>query len=943
DAFFYWLLSNPERKLYVTYRLLNESYKAGILKGKSPFAGWSNERIKAHVQEQTAELRRRFRNAKRPPPPVKAKASVVPGEYIGWLEGSVLSDERATDIRQVEEGDVEEVVLLSKRIAGIGAEDVKQVVQNIAQGKESGCRIYVYEEKGKIGGFVHVSLLEEEAVISEIIVKRDLEGEGIASLLLGKALHECLSSGILTFSADVISKASRSFKLFDRFGFEKQEILEENKPVPHDLLFVADGSAQALRHRKHERFLLRRADAALELVSGKDAGIPEIKAFLPQKARELGLGGEVVKGMGYFEEGVIGHTHAKVFNAVFDAVFGIPKDGSEEVFLMTDTELFFMANLFRDAMEDRENNSRLAFINSGLFTVNERFELENMITGARDASGRLDKEKFFELFRNSPELVARAKVALESNPGLTGIGKKKVRFIDTGEGTIPLFLEAAFRIFLENEDTSSLLVASHIDPDDALMTDRIDSEFGDISAFESELDLYKLGKGPAFELNAFFAHMVLARMVLDRFDSMLMDAGLGMVDIPIGRLLDVSYEHAFKDAQFIKLIENIPESLFVKIRSSAWQQQGRKMEEFIKDWKDNFTLAFVELLQNAAEGRSGEPGEVTRVKLDAKIKDGRILIDIIDDGCGFTVESIQGLKNVFEGNLLGRRSDTKGRPGGFGLLMTFKLARSLGGDIEIVTRQIEDFDEKSGTTVHFSLPAEITSVLQEEADGSEFIKKIKVEGGEQARRKKAPEAPDEYLLKAREIADGFCSAVGARAVEARNQKKKNKIVIGIDTRWLPFQQRLGKFDALISEAKRKFTDLERISSDDVVIVTGSGGLLARRIKDALGVKEGEEGKADYTRVAIMGEEKDLESPQLEEFKDQAVFIEVIANYFDLEMLTIAFKLLTGDADPATIDIELSKKEKKGFIRWYECKAKPLDPNELTKRYKLQIRELAKHA
>ncbi|MFC1590796.1 radical SAM protein, partial [Candidatus Omnitrophota bacterium] len=50
----YWLLSSPERKLYVTYRLLQEYYKAGILAGDDPCVGMSQDEIKKYVKAQVS-------------------------------------------------------------------------------------------------------------------------------------------------------------------------------------------------------------------------------------------------------------------------------------------------------------------------------------------------------------------------------------------------------------------------------------------------------------------------------------------------------------------------------------------------------------------------------------------------------------------------------------------------------------------------------------------------------------------------------------------------------------------------------------------------------------------------------------------------------------------------------------------------------------------------
>ncbi|MFC1632459.1 hypothetical protein ACFL2I_07890, partial [Candidatus Omnitrophota bacterium] len=60
-ALFYWLLSNPERKLYVTYRLLQDYYEEGVLKGKNPFKDLEPHEIKALVEKEVGELRDEFR------------------------------------------------------------------------------------------------------------------------------------------------------------------------------------------------------------------------------------------------------------------------------------------------------------------------------------------------------------------------------------------------------------------------------------------------------------------------------------------------------------------------------------------------------------------------------------------------------------------------------------------------------------------------------------------------------------------------------------------------------------------------------------------------------------------------------------------------------------------------------------------------------------------
>ena len=60
EAFCYWLMSNPERKLYMTYRLLHEYYETGILKGRSPVADIHNEALARLVRKEVGALRDEF-------------------------------------------------------------------------------------------------------------------------------------------------------------------------------------------------------------------------------------------------------------------------------------------------------------------------------------------------------------------------------------------------------------------------------------------------------------------------------------------------------------------------------------------------------------------------------------------------------------------------------------------------------------------------------------------------------------------------------------------------------------------------------------------------------------------------------------------------------------------------------------------------------------------
>jgi hypothetical protein len=54
------LLSNPERKLYITYRLQQLLFRQGILHGENRFEGWDDQQLKAFVIDQVAAVRKQF-------------------------------------------------------------------------------------------------------------------------------------------------------------------------------------------------------------------------------------------------------------------------------------------------------------------------------------------------------------------------------------------------------------------------------------------------------------------------------------------------------------------------------------------------------------------------------------------------------------------------------------------------------------------------------------------------------------------------------------------------------------------------------------------------------------------------------------------------------------------------------------------------------------------
>ncbi|MGB2661428.1 MAG: ATP-binding protein [Candidatus Omnitrophota bacterium] len=398
-------------------------------------------------------------------------------------------------------------------------------------------------------------------------------------------------------------------------------------------------------------------------------------------------------------------------------------------------------------------------------------------------------------------------------------------------------------------------------------------------------------------------------------------------------LIDERISKTFKYRRSTELIKKLPENIYVTIQPSAWLEQGGKKKDFIKEWRTELILILDELFTNALEGRSGDfrdlvSEEVSRVRIEAKIEDGSIVFTVEDDAPGIPEEGMKNVKLLSEDKPLDPDASTKGRPGGFGLAVTLPMAKYVGGDIEIKTRRKEDYKYKKGTTACLRIPAEVVHIpSDEEVKSANMLEKIKIE------------ERDSGIDWEKGIVKDFCDIVMARLLETADKEQKQNIIIGVDTSWIPFDQNSGKVDALLREVKKKFKLLTKMNAGEVMIVSESGDKLAERI-DA--VANDEKTKTDYSNVAILGSSVTLNSTEFDKFADEALLIEVEADYFSLEMFTLALKMLAGYPDPETHDIAVIQDEKKG-PRYYYFKAEPVDPDELVDKYELQTRLLEKHA
>lgn len=98
--------------------------------------------------------------------------------------------------------------------------------------------------------------------------------------------------------------------------------------------------------------------------------------------------------------------------------------------------------------------------------------------------------------------------------------------------------------------------------------------------------------------------------------------------------------------------------------------------------------AFLAIIQNALQSRS----EGIRIRVASRVEDGKIVIDVADNGCGIPPQNIS---RVFEPFFTTREV---GSGTGMGLTVAYEIARASGGNIEIASLEGE------GTTATIRLP-----------------------------------------------------------------------------------------------------------------------------------------------------------------------------------------------------------------------------------------------
>ncbi len=165
------------------------------------------------------------------------------GTYMDWLTKEVLFDvDRIGMIKTMDESDMEAVKAISRRISTRGIRDVELTAAAGKSMDDMSNNIYVYKDAGKVLGYVYFSYLEKgkSLSINQIAISEESEGEGIASLLLGKALSQAIAQGIISFECEIKATAERSFNMFERFAFKRGKANVSGFAVRYTLNLTAE-------------------------------------------------------------------------------------------------------------------------------------------------------------------------------------------------------------------------------------------------------------------------------------------------------------------------------------------------------------------------------------------------------------------------------------------------------------------------------------------------------------------------------------------------------------------------------------------------------------------------------------------------------------------------------------------------------------------------------
>ena len=118
-------------------------------------------------------------------------------------------------VRIARKDDIEEINNLGKLINN----DFEKLFSMDQILNENFSKVFVYEEKGIVIGFLHVTVLYESVDIINLCVSKDHRKKHIASNLLDY-LFACFHNEKMLFSLEVRTDNYQAISLYEKFGFE---------------------------------------------------------------------------------------------------------------------------------------------------------------------------------------------------------------------------------------------------------------------------------------------------------------------------------------------------------------------------------------------------------------------------------------------------------------------------------------------------------------------------------------------------------------------------------------------------------------------------------------------------------------------------------------------------------------------------------------------------
>jgi ribosomal protein S18 acetylase RimI-like enzyme len=170
-------------------------------------------------------------------------------DYMAWLEEGILSDDRSLDVMPADPRDAARIEDLSRNIfADRGRPELTEdVVRQSAGVLREFKKIFVWFRIGGPRGYISIDIErtergDEQAYIAGIAVDPAHRGEGVAKMLIARAVEELFRErGIRNFCAKVERGNTASRELFKKMGFSGARMQDDREMLFYALCLDEDG------------------------------------------------------------------------------------------------------------------------------------------------------------------------------------------------------------------------------------------------------------------------------------------------------------------------------------------------------------------------------------------------------------------------------------------------------------------------------------------------------------------------------------------------------------------------------------------------------------------------------------------------------------------------------------------------------------------------------